>query len=115
MTKNEVKKMGKKLAQYIVEKIKSYDLDFDFREPKIQLSSLHHESDLLLNLWGYKLPGDVEKSDEGVLTKFLSKIFNEFIASYDIDYTHCEYRCYIYDDTDTALFKVNVIGIRTED
>lgn len=113
MTKNEVKKMGRELAQYIMGELESYDLDFNFDEyPYVQFTEWPHEVDIILRLWGYKIPEDVEKSDEEVLTKFLEHMFNKFKASYDINYRSCEYDCYIHNDTNTVLFVVKVYNIK---
>lgn len=117
MTRNEVEKFGAKLAQYIIEELESYNLYFDFGAPQIQILNLPHEAILHVKLWGYKLPEDVSPSDEEVLTKFLEHIFNEFVVSYDIDYSYCDYECYIYDkaeDDVMSLFEISVNSIKTE-
>ena len=83
---------AKELAQYIIDAFIDYGLDFKFKPyielnhkevPVFKSSPIAYEA-LTLNLWGSILPDDVDKSDEQVLEKFLSKIFDDFIESYEI-------------------------------
>lgn len=82
---------AEELAQYIIDAFIDYGLDFKFEPyselshkevPVFKSSPITYEV-LTLNLWGSILPDDVTKSDEEVLEKFLSKIFDDFIESYE--------------------------------
>lgn len=81
MTEEEVKNSGKELGNYIIEKLKSYGLYLDFREPEINFYTKYN--DMSVVIWCFELTPDISESDEDVLGKFISHTFKEYINSHD--------------------------------